>query len=409
MHDAMVVGAGLSGLVCACRLADAGAEVIVVEAQARVGGRALGELGAQWMSPGQPRLAALAAELGVATFPQLREGAAIVVEGATPRRLEHHVATIHDLIRRVESVDPGISFGTWLDREVADRGAREAIELHCELTFAAHPGELSLLYYLAHLGATGGFGDPGRTFPDGAREHRFTGGAQELGIRLAARLGDRVRLREPVTMLESGDATVAVTTTRDRHVAARAVLAIPPAQAARIAVVPAWPPAVERLATASRMGPVVKVFVGYERAFWRDAGLSGELYQPTGTVRAVVEATAPGGPPALLAMIVASEAARWSRRDPDERRAAVLAELAEHFGADAASPTGWIEHDWSTDPWSGGCVAGLPPGVLAAGAAWRAPHGRIHLAGTESASEWPGYLEGAIEAGERAAAELLAG
>jgi monoamine oxidase len=106
-------------------------------------------------------------------------------------------------------------------------------------------------------------------------------------------------------------------------------------------------------------------------------------------------------------MIVAGEAARWPGRDPDERRADVLAELAALFGAEAAAPTGWAEHDWGADPWSGGCVAGLGPGVLARGAAWRAPHGRIHLAGTETAAAWPGYLEGAIEAGERAATEVL--
>ena len=420
MTRAIVVGAGLSGLVCACRLADAGAAVIVVEARDRVGGRTLGadlggaviDLGGQWMSPGQPRLAALAAELGIASYPQAREGAAVVVEGAAPRRLPRHVRAIDAMIARLGAPEAAAwdaeSLGAWLAREVRDPGAREAIALHCELTFAAEPGELSLLGYLAHLGATGGFGDPDATLPGGAREHRFAGGAQALSLALAARLGDRVRLREPATMLADDGARVTVTTIRGEHAAARAVLAIPPAQAAHLAIAPPWPAAAARLAAAMRPGRVVKVIAGYERAFWRDAGLSGEAYQPRGTVRAVVEATAPGGPPALLAMIVAAEAARWRHRDPEERRADVAAELAALFGDEAGAPVAWAEHDWGADPWSGGCVAGTPPGALAAGAAWRAPHGRIHLAGTETATRWPGYLEGAIEAGERAAAEVLA-
>jgi len=85
IHDAIVVGAGLSGLVCARRLADAGARVIVVEARSRVGGRlwsgqlgdAVVDLGGQWMSVGQPRLLALSTALGVASVPQPRVGRTI--------------------------------------------------------------------------------------------------------------------------------------------------------------------------------------------------------------------------------------------------------------------------------------------------------------------------------------------
>lgn len=86
----------------------------------------------------------------------------------------------------------------------------------------------------------------------------------------------------------------------------------------------------------------------------------------------------------------------------------MIATFVEQFGDAAATPLDYAEVDWGADPWSAGCVAGLAPGALAAGAAWRVPHGRIHFAGTESAVAWPGYMEGAIEAGERAAHEVLA-
>ena len=85
----------------------------------------------------------------------------------------------------------------------------------------------------------------------------------------------------------------------------------------------------------------------------------------------------------------------------------MLATLVEQFGAPAATPLDYREVDWSIDPWSTGCVAGLPPHVLSQGAALGTPHGRVHFAGTETAVRWPGYMEGAIEAGERAAAEIL--
>ena len=71
--------------------------------------------------------------------------------------------------------------------------------------------------------------------------------------------------------------------------------------------------------------------------------------------------------------------------------------------------TGYVEKDWSTDPWSTGCITPLTPGVLTAGGEHlRKPTGRIFWAGTESAKRWCGYMDGAISAGERAATEAQA-
>ncbi len=427
MIDAVVIGAGLSGLVCARRLVAAGARVIVVEAQPRVGGRTLSidlagapvDLGGAWLSVGQPRLAALADELGVETVPQFRDGVSITVAPRARRRLpgaglfaalslRRRLKTIERMSRAPDPALDRISLADWLARELRDAASRAHLAVHAELTFATDPAELSFLAYLAHLGATGGFGDPRDELPGGGRERRFVGGAQALSLRLAAGLGDTVRLDEPVRALDDDGARVQVTTARGEHVAARAVLTVPPSRARAIAITPALPAAAAHHAAASRPGAVVKIVLAYPRAFWREAGLSGEAYRTVGMVRAVVDLCEPGGGrPALLAFVVATEAARWSARDPDERRAALLAELVEMFGAEAGAPSAVVERDWSADPWSGGCVATSRPTSAADPGGWRSAHGRIHLAGTESAVAWPGYMEGAIEAGERAAAEVL--
>lgn len=417
IRDAIVVGAGLSGLVAARRLADAGRDVIVLEARDRVGGRTLTarvagaevDVGGQWMSVGQPRLEALAAALGVASYAQLRDGEAVVAlpEARPPgilralagrrwmRRFERMIAASLDAPPQRAQWD-GTTLGAWLERSLRDADLRTRIAFHAELTFAASPADLSLYYYLATVARTGGLGGPAE-HAEGGRERRFVGGAQALSRRLAAGLD--VRLGAPVTSITDDGAIVRA----GDHVARRLILAVPPHLAHRIDVPLA--PTARRYAEASRAGGVVKVIAAYDTAFWQDDGRSGEAYA-TGLIRATVDLSQPDGQPALLAFVVGDAAAGWAR-DPDGHRAAAIAQLARLFGDRAATPVDVIVHDWCTDPWSAGCVAGLPPGVLSSGATWRGAHGRVHLAGTETAQAWPGYLEGAIEAGERAAAEVL--
>jgi monoamine oxidase len=106
----------------------------------------------------------------------------------------------------------------------------------------------------------------------------------------------------------------------------------------------------------------------------------------------------------------ASDARRWYALPPEQRRQAVLDNLANYFGERARSPRAYVENAWADDGFSrGDPVAGLPPGVLLDfGTALRTPVGRIHWAGTETSDFWVGYMDGAVRSGERAAAEVLA-
>lgn len=423
IHDAIVVGAGLSGLVAARRLADAGRDVVVLEARDRVGGRTLTarlagaevDVGGQWLSVGQLRLAALADELGVASYAQFRDGEPTVALPAASggvtrllrafgarrwmRRFERMIAAALDDPPQRAAWD-ATTLAAWLERTLRDADLRTRIALHAELTFAASPADLSLCFYLETVARTGGLGGPDEHVT-GGRERRFVGGAQQLSLRLAAGLD--VRLGAPVTAITDDGVVVRARGDAGEVVARRLILAVPPHLARRIAV--ELPAGARRFADATAAGGVVKVIAAYDTAFWRDDGRSGEAYA-AGLIRATVDLSQPDGPPALLAFVVGDAAAGWAR-DPDGHRAAAIAELAALFGDPAAAPIDVIVHDWVADRWSAGCVAGLPPGALTAGAAWRGPTGRIHLAGTEAAQVWPGYLEGAIDAGERAAAEVL--
>jgi monoamine oxidase len=432
IRDAIVVGAGLSGLVCAQRLVAAGASVIVLEARDRVGGRlfsgrlagSIVDLGGQWMSSGQPRLLALAQKLQLASFAEPQGGRSLLVEprggwfaqlarAYVQRRAQRQImkqASAIPLGAPADAIDAaaldGKSVEDFLAQSIRNPIVRDRIALHADLVFAADSSSLSLLHYLATLNVTGGFGARAPELPGGGREHRFSHGAQALAERLSDGLEEIIQFDQQVLAIEDFGTAVSARTPTGSHLARRLVLALPPAMARGIDV--ALSPGLRRFADAARTGAVVKCYLAYDRPFWRDQGRSGQCYQPRGMVRATVEATAPDGAPALLAFVVGPSALAWGQREVSDRRAELLAHLVEQFGAAAATPIDVVEYDWGSDPWSGGCVASQPVGAISAGAQWRQPHGRIHLAGTESAVQWPGYMDGAIEAGERAAAEVLA-
>ena len=174
---------------------------------------------------------------------------------------------------------------------------------------------------------------------------------------------------------------------------------------------PALPAGRAELHSGMPMGSVVKCIVAYERAFWREQGRSGEVVSDGEPIRVVFDDTSHDGRhPALLCFVLGDVARRFGPLPAAERQAQIVAHLVRLFGEAAASPRAYVDKDWVAEPWSGGCFVGvMGPGLMTrAGEALRRPVGRLHFAGTETAVRWCGYLDGAIESGERAAAEVLA-
>lgn len=337
----LIVGGGLSGLALAEALETQGRDYLLVEARPRFGGRIKTErvagngfdMGPAWFWPGQPRIAALIARLGLQKFDQFSDG----------------ILSFEDARGHVQRGQGMSSMeGSW----------------------------------------------------------RLVGGLDQLIDALAKRLPDhRKRLNAPVVSLAKSEDGISVTLKGGEILqATQVVLALPPRVAAQFTFAPSLPGDTLRTmqGVATWMAGQAKAVAVYDTPFWRKDGLSGDAMSRAGPMVEIHDASpAEGGPFALFGFIGVPPQARAHEK---QLRAQLEAQLIRLFGPKAAAPRQLYIKDWAFDGYTSTQADhaplyahpsyGLPPVMTHL---W---DDMLHFAGTEVASSFGGYLEGALEAAE---------
>jgi monoamine oxidase len=429
----LVAGAGLAGLAAAHDLMLNGADVTVVDARNRVGGRVLtvrdpfvggqhAEAGGDLIDEGQREIRQLSQELRLKLVPILRGGFGYVRAEASGRvrvvgpqilggwdRLAKSLSSLIRVYCLAEqrwdspvTADLGRrSVASWLDEIKADADLR-AVASGLRGFFLADPEDLSLLAFVDQFASND---EPG------VKLYRIDGGNDRLSEALAAALGDRVKLNTEVVAVSHRGREVRVSVKNGRNVAQLTrdylVLALPATLLRRIPISPALPAQQHEAIARLKYGLGTKTLVQFARRFWRVTGRPRAFGSslPFGAVWDGNEEQK--GKPGILSLLAGGAASTLTQSMIEKGGMASLVASLDWLGAKNVEVMRSHRTVWEADPWVRGGYAYFDPSYDPALRLWLPrPFGRLFFAGEHTSLRWQGYMNGAIESGRRAAAEV---
>jgi monoamine oxidase len=434
----LVAGAGLAGLTAAYDLAAMGAAVTVIEARDRLGGRVWtirdgfadhqhAEAGGDMIDESQLEIRQLVDALGLKLARILRGGFGYVRPATSsagqPRLVSRNVVRgweqlakrLADPARRYRLAerrwDSPItadlarrSVAQWLDDERADAELR-ATATGLRGFFLADPEELSLLALVDQFA--------GDDQPGTGAMYRIAGGNDRLPVALAARLEGRIQLGTELVAVSVRGRSVSATLKRGRTSAPLTsdylVLALPASVLRRVPITPALPAHQHEAIAKLKYGRATKTLLQFSRRFWRAPGRPRAFGSPLpyGAIWEGNEEQA--GRAGILTLLAGGSASDQTQAIVAKDGIARFADGLAWLGTERTELAAERQVVWESDPLARGGYAFFDPSFDPALREWLArPAGRLFFAGEHTSIKWQGYMNGAVESGRRAAAEIAA-
>ena len=452
--DVIIAGAGAAGMNAASILRKAGKTVVVLESRDRVGGRIFShqlesgthvELGAQWQAEaGHDRLDQLVKTYGYRKLQHFKAGKAVVWKDG-PKRSLHSPGNygvgcfsgidfmmrfwrLSRLTKRIslsgfqqglEEID-NRSVGHYLERNSWTNGANSLAQLLLKGGFCRDPKDISI-YAAGHTMKT--FGSLEQQ--ERAETFFFDQGLQNIFAKMAEGFQDGIQLNSRVVEVDSaGDKVVVKTSTGVVYTGKELILAFPPQLLGRIRFQPALPNNYTEVASSMVLGQVLKLIAVFPTPWWRNRGLTGsvssfaggrlqaegqEVQGPVLDVSEVADLSHSTGNGVLAGFVVGAQAQEFCEKPMEELKKGFADFLRASFGSFEEEIQSFHYHNWISDEDSLGAYMSTP----GLGQWKKMPDGffpktgRISFAGTEYAHHWRGYMEGALESGERTAHAVL--
>lgn len=458
IFDVLIIGGGLSGLSAGNYLFDHNRKnFLILEARDRVGGRTWTidyqqhpvDVGGAYVGPFQNRILRLAREFNIHTYRIDYKGKNILTfsngnrseyTGTVPTSigvftlldLNYLLCRTQELCEQISNLKPwsnedlsskydGMTLEDWLQTLGETEEAKEVYRAAARTILCVEPNEVSMFAWLSYI--NNGLGIMRLCeVENGAQERKFLGGSQQISDRLREKLGfNRVLLNHVVKHIQWSSTSNLVKITCDnnqifscRHV----IIALAPSLYKTIefdAELPA-----KKLEATERMymGSIIKTITVFKRPYWKENGYSGSILNTARDTDPVVFSYDDSSDDdhfyAIMGFIVADSSRKWAKQTRDERRQAVCEQYARAFQCNEIL-TGcqeYIEQNWSAEQFSGGCYTDIMPKNVLSSLREQlttscGDNGQLIFAGTELATRFSGYMDGAVQAGERAAFEII--
>ncbi|OIJ16804.1 hypothetical protein BKP37_04540 [Anaerobacillus alkalilacustris] len=435
--DVIIIGAGLSGLSAALKLAKQKLSFVVLEARDRPGGRIESlraeanipiDIGAQWISGKHLRLKKLVSQFGLHTVSTFKKGKNIYdLNGKLVKSKQPPIPFISlmdtlQFTRQLNKISKQINnnapweFGEalhydkvsiehLLQTKMYTRDGRKYFSLLLEENLCSHLYEVSALDVLWCIATAGSI-----QAIQSSESYHIKEGVGTLIQRIAEDLKDNIYYDCPVYSISDHENFANVHVKNFCWKANKVIVALPPNLQAKIDFNPPLPASRAQLLERAGLPSVTKIMIVYQRPFWRKQGLSGISYSDIGPIKLTMDTSPQDEKRGVLSVIVSGQSARRLENLPyDRRRNEVIKCLIRFYGEEAAYPLEYFEKNWSEEQWTrGGYGFHFPPGIITNyNSTLLKSVGSLHWAGSETATEWRLYMEGAVQSGERAAKEVI--